>query len=60
MIPVRFLSHVAASLMTVDPTFGDDALAAIQSPNYIFVDRILALLINDVAVYSGIGGLGPK
>ena len=46
--------------MTVDPTFGDDALAAIQSPNYIFVDRILELLINDVAVYSGIGGLGPK
>jgi len=46
--------------MTVDPTVEDDALAAIQSPKYIFVNRIPALLINNVAVYSGIGGQAPN
>jgi LuxR family maltose regulon positive regulatory protein len=51
--PVRFLSYVSAALMTVDPTVGDDALAAIRSPQPISIDRILALLINDVAEYSG-------
>jgi LuxR family maltose regulon positive regulatory protein len=55
--PVRFLSYVSAALMTIDPTVGDDALAAIQSPQSISIDRILALLINDVAEYSGIVAL---
>jgi LuxR family maltose regulon positive regulatory protein len=51
--PVRFLSHLAAALMTIDETVGDDALAAIQSPQPLSIDRILALLINDIAEFSG-------
>ncbi|TFH36649.1 MAG: hypothetical protein E4G99_04430 [Anaerolineales bacterium] len=51
--PVRFLSYVAAALMTVDPRVGDDALAAIRSPQSQPIDLILALLINDIAEYSG-------
>lgn len=55
--PVRFLSYVSAALMTVDPAVGDDALAAIQSPQSVSIDRILALVINDIAEYSGIVAL---
>ncbi len=51
--PVRFLSYVSSALMTIDPTVGDDALAAIQSPQSVSIDRILTLLINDIAEYEG-------
>ena len=50
--PVRFLSYVSAALMSVDPTVGDDALAAIQSPQAVSIERILALVINDIAEYE--------
>ncbi len=50
--PVRFLSYAAAALMTIDPTVGDDALAAIQAPQAQPIDVILALLINDVTDYQ--------
>ncbi len=51
--PVRFLGYVSAALMTVDPTVGDDALAAIQSPQSVPTDRILTLVVNDIAEYQG-------
>ena len=51
--PVRFLSYLSSALMTVDTSVGDDALAALESPQPAAIDAMLTLLINDIAGFDG-------
>ncbi|MFN2273979.1 MAG: LuxR C-terminal-related transcriptional regulator [Anaerolineales bacterium] len=50
--PVQFLRYLSASLMTIDSTVGDDALAALKSPQPPTMDLTLTLLINDIAEFD--------
>jgi LuxR family maltose regulon positive regulatory protein len=51
--PVQFLTYLSAALMTVHPEVGDDAIAALESPQPPAIDALLALIINDIADFDG-------
>jgi LuxR family transcriptional regulator, maltose regulon positive regulatory protein len=46
--PIRFLSHVIASLQTVQAGIGEAAWAALYSPQHPPLESILTLLLNEV------------
>jgi LuxR family maltose regulon positive regulatory protein len=50
--PVRFWSYVIGALRTVEPTFGDEALAALPNAGSSLVDLVLPRLINELASSS--------
>jgi len=51
--PVRFLSYLSAALQVVDPQVGEDARAALETPQPAAPDPLLTLILNDIAAYDG-------
>jgi hypothetical protein len=49
---VRFWSYLIGALWTVEPDFGDQALATLPSPGPSLVEGLLPLLLNDLASLS--------
>jgi len=46
--PITFWSYFIAAIQTVQPSVGQAALVALQSPRPIDIESILAMLINDI------------
>jgi LuxR family maltose regulon positive regulatory protein len=47
--PNRFFAYLIAALQTILPTFGDDLLTAVQSPQPTILDSLVAGLLNELA-----------
>jgi LuxR family maltose regulon positive regulatory protein len=47
--PVRFWVYVIEALRTVEPSFGDEPLAALQPRRDVLIDVVLPLLLNELA-----------
>jgi len=51
--PNRFFAYLIAALQTILPEFGDDLLAAVQSPQPTALDSLVTGLINELADLPG-------
>jgi LuxR family maltose regulon positive regulatory protein len=49
---VSFLTYLIAALQTIDTRIGDDVLSVLQSPQVLPLERLLTLLINDLAAVT--------
>lgn len=47
--PNRFFAYLIAALQTILPDFGDDLLAAVQSPQPTVLDSLVASLLNELS-----------
>jgi len=50
--PVRFLSYLVATLQTLEPQLGAEALTLLQMPQQARAETVLTLLTNDVGRYG--------